>query len=128
MKILAPSFILIFTATLFSSAQADQSNLPILCKYGVLTEVYAAQASKFKANGSISAYQKAREKALDSGAELGYPDAGVDMMIDGALEDAAKKDSITQRLASLGDSGIVLSPLVEDCLKSPANYIRNYRP
>lgn len=128
MKSLLSLFIMLFTPALFSGAHADESSLPILCKYGVLTEVYAAQASKFKASGSISAYQKAREKALASGAELGYPDAGVDMMIDGALEDVAKKDSITQRLASLGDSGIVLSPLVEDCLKSPENYIRNYRP
>ncbi|CAI1824330.1 Uncharacterised protein [Serratia quinivorans] len=127
MKALKFIFYLMISIPSISSAATENADLPILCKYGVLTEVYAAKAAKFKSNGSINSYHKARDRALDSGAELGYPDNGVDMMIEAGLTDVAKKDSITQRLANLSDDDMVLSPLVQDCLSTPENYIRNYQ-
>ncbi|MCU5775132.1 hypothetical protein N5923_23260 [Erwiniaceae bacterium BAC15a-03b] len=123
---------LIVAVILYVSAMpalhAADADLPIKCDHGVLAEIYAAKASKFKLNGSTSSYQKARDAAKEHGAELGYPDYGVDSMIEAGVEDVKIKDSITQRLASLDTSGMVISPLVQDCLKKPENYIRNYNP
>jgi len=113
-------------AILCPLAHAQDPDLPIKCQHGVLTEIYAAKAAKFKINGSISAYQKARDSAFDNGAELGYPDNGVDKMIEAGITDYSSEGSITKRLASLSTDDMVISPLIKDCLKSPSNYIRNY--
>ena len=108
-------------------AYSQDPDLPIKCDHGVLAEIYAAKAAKFKGNGSYTAYQKARESALEHGAELGYPDGGVDMMINAGIDDAKVKGSVTDNLASLSTNGVVISPLIQDCLKKPENYIRNYQ-
>ena len=112
--------------TFCSASYANDPDLHIKCQHGVLTEIFAAKAAKFKVNGSNSAYQKARESALDNGAELGYPDDGVDKMINAGAENYRVDGSITQKLAGLSTDDLVISPLIQDCLKKPENYIRNY--
>lgn len=110
-----------------ASAYGQDADLPIKCQHGVLTEIYAAKASKFKANGSVAAFEKARTSALENAAELGYPDSGVDSMITAGIEDYKVDGSITERLASLSTDDLVISPLIQDCLHKPENYIRNYK-
>lgn len=116
-----------FLALIFSFAShANDPDLHLKCQHGVLTEIFAAKAAKFKVNGSNSAYQKARDSAMENGADLGYPDDGVDKMINAGADNYRIEGSITQRLASLSTDDIVISPLIQDCLKRPENYIRNY--
>ncbi|EPK7512043.1 hypothetical protein [Klebsiella pneumoniae] len=109
------------------SSYAGDPGLATKCGHGVRVEIYVAKAAKYKHNGSFEAYKKARLNALEHAAELGYPDYGVDLMIDSSMKSIGDPKSIASELADLTDNGMLLSPLTQDCLENPQNYIRSYK-
>lgn len=108
----------------------DNSNLYARCKNAELVEIYTAKAAMFENNGSMQGYQDERLKALRMGATIGYPDDGVDQIIDANRVAIASGNKTVSDLAELDVDGfgssLVLSPLIDGCLKDPAKIIRNY--
>lgn len=96
-----------------------KSELRENCRNAISAEIYMAKAMVYKNNGSTVAYQNALQKAKEYGAEVGYPDAAVEVRVMSNAPQAG--------LADLDDSGIVIAPLVEDCLIKPGTYIINYK-
>ena len=107
-------------------AEAAATDLTDKCRHGVLAEIYVAHAALYKKNGSTQEYETALASAKRQGAILGYPDYAIDLMVSSEMGDVTDQSSIDNSLSGLSDNGLVIEPLVEDCLKKPNAYIRNY--
>lgn len=116
----------IMSLSFIQLAHADSAELTDKCKHGVLTEIYVAQAALYKKNGSTQEYEASLIKAKKQGAILSYPDYAIDLMVNTEMKDVTDPSSVDNGLSGLSDDDLVISPLIEDCLKKPKAYIRNY--
>ncbi len=112
------------------SVAQDDTNIYERCKSAMRVEVYTAKAAWYENNGSMQAYQDERLKALRSGADIGYPDDGIDAMIEANKISIASGNQKVTEISQLDvdgfGGGMVLTNLANDCVKDPAKFIRNY--
>lgn len=126
LKLLAFVVVSSLGLTFTQPAKAADVDLTEKCQHGVLAEIYVAHAALYKKNGSIQEYEASLARAKKQGAILGYPDYAIDLMVTSEMGDIDDPSSMDNSLSSLSDDGLVIQPLIEDCLKKPKAYIRNY--
>lgn len=117
---------IIMSISFIQLAHADSDELTEKCRHGVLTEIYVAQSALYKKNGATQEYESSLIKAKKQGAILNYPDYAIDLMVNAEMKDVTDPSSVDNGLSGLSDDDLVIAPLIDDCLKKPTAYIRNY--